>query len=159
MLSAQHLGSLDKPKSYQRPAVHQRPLETAHAAVWCNACWVASVTGLLPGRHSSVASWLRWQRHQTIPRCGILLSQISDYASNVEAEGGGVSPSDGADVLDDFIGKVLVSAINRLDHGQSSNNSSGVQITGASKPDDVQTSAMRFRIVAFAMCRQFQVRR
>ena len=70
-----------------------------------------------------------------------------------------MSPSDGADVLDDFIGKVIVSAVIRLDHGQSSNNSSGVQITGASKPDAAQTSAMRLRIVAFAMCRQFQVRR
>ena len=122
-------------------------------------CWVAPVTLLLPGCHSSVSSWLRRQRYQGIARCGIPLPQVSDNASDVESEASGVNPSDGADVLDDFIGSVIVSAVIRLDHGQSSNNSSGVQITGASKPDAAQTSAIRFRIVAFAMCRQFQVRR
>jgi hypothetical protein len=117
-----------------------------------------AVTYLLPG-HASVSSWLRWQRYHGITRCGILLPQVSHNTSDVESEGSGVSPSGGADVLDDFIEEVVVREVIRLDHGQSSNNSSGVQITGASTPAAAQTSAMRFRIAAFAMCRQFQVRR
>jgi hypothetical protein len=38
-----------------------------------------------------------------------------------------VSPADGANVLDDFIEMLIVDAIIRLDHGQSSNSSSDVQ--------------------------------
>lgn len=133
-------------------AVHQ-PLTAA------SRCWVAAATHLFRGSHSSVSCRFRLQRHQGITRCSILLPQVSHNASDVEPEGSGVSPSDGPDVLDDFVGKISARAVIRFDHGQSSNSSSGVQITGVSKPDAAQTSAMRFRIVALAMCRQFHVRR
>lgn len=100
-----------------------------------------------------MSSRLRGQRHETIARCGISLPEVSHNASDVESERCGVSPADGTNIFDDFIEKVLASTIIRLDHSQSSSNSSGVQMTGASKPAAAQTSAMRFRIVAFAMCR------
>lgn len=121
-------------------------------------CWVALVTRLLSGCYSSVSSWFWWQGYQGIARYGILLPQVRHDADDVESESSGVNTSGGANGLDDFIGEVIVRVI-WLDHGQSSNSSSGVQITGASKPDAAQTSVMRFLIVAFAMWRQFHVRR
>ena len=53
-----------------------------------------------------------------IARFGILLPQVSHNASDIESERSGASPADGANVLDDFIKKVIVTLI-RLRHGQS----------------------------------------